>query len=360
MTNKELNIYIEKYKNGDQEAFNVIYQETYQSVYYTIYLLTKNTTIIEDFVQDTYLKVIDKIDSYKIGTNFKAWICTIAHNLSVNGLIQKSKEIPVELSSQTEYIFGPAPKNDTRIYKALEILEGEEKDFYLRNNLFLNPLNIFDLFLSAQNEEFDELLLDESSKQYFSEIVDDYKVCRKNLFQYHQCSLSDKRTMAMVYSYTYTIFDKIAFLIKNVYDLNIGERFYFNGDFFRHKLKINDVCLGKIKNDNILPLYLLASDVNDTQDENNRNKVISIESLKLRLTRNQIEHRSLALVDIEVLKRNALILLKNARNTILHTFMLIHSCPIDKSKDKITTIGTTYYQAVLNIVKEGNHKDLIK
>ena len=128
MTNKELNIYIEKYKNGDQEAFNVIYQETYQSVYYTIYLLTKNTTIIEDFVQDTYLKVIDKIDSYKIGTNFKAWICTIAHNLSVNGLIQKSKEIPVELSSQTEYIFGPAPKNDTRIYKALEILEGEEKE----------------------------------------------------------------------------------------------------------------------------------------------------------------------------------------------------------------------------------------
>lgn len=131
MTNKELNIYIEKYKQGDQEAFSVIYQETYQSVYYTIYLLTKNTTIIEDFVQDTYLKVIDKIDAYKIGTNFKAWICTIAHNLAVNGLIQKSKEIPVELSSQTEHIFGPAPKNDTRIYKALEILEGEEKEVFV-------------------------------------------------------------------------------------------------------------------------------------------------------------------------------------------------------------------------------------
>ena len=41
------------------------------------------------------------------------------------------EEIPVELSAQTEYIFGPAPKNDTRIYKALEILEGEEKEVYI-------------------------------------------------------------------------------------------------------------------------------------------------------------------------------------------------------------------------------------
>ena len=87
--------------------------------------------LIDDFVQDTYLKVIDKIDSYKIGTNFKAWICTIAHNLAVNGLLQKSKEIPIELSSQTEYLFGSAPKNDTRIYKALDLLEGEEKEVFI-------------------------------------------------------------------------------------------------------------------------------------------------------------------------------------------------------------------------------------
>ena len=109
---------------------------------------------------------------------------------------------------------------------------------------------------------------------------------------------------------------------------------------------------------------MLASDINDPQEDDETNgkkkRVISIESLKLRLTRNQIEHRSLSVVDTEVLKRNAFILLKIARNAILHAFMLIHSCPSDTTKDKVTTIGTTYYQAILNIVEEGIHKDLIK
>ena len=46
MTNKELDTYIELYKNGDQEAFNYIYNGTYQNVYYTIFLITKNKALI--------------------------------------------------------------------------------------------------------------------------------------------------------------------------------------------------------------------------------------------------------------------------------------------------------------------------
>lgn len=54
-----------------------------------------------------------------------------------------------------------------------------------------------------------------------------------------------------------------------------------------------------------------------------------------------------------------LILLKLARNTILHAFMLIHSYSVSDIEGKATTIGTTFYQAILNIVKENIHKDLI-
>ena len=312
--------------------------------------INKNNDIYKIALTNYQKSLIDKCDSCK------TWIDKRIFD-SVHGVIDmKMKDFGV-LAQCMKLTIAADTYEKT---KEIDSSWTEEKDFYLRNNLFLNPLNIFDLFLSAQNEEFDELLLDESSKQYFSEIVEDYKMCRKNLFEYHQDPRIDNRAMAMVYSYTYTIFDKIAFLISKVYDLNVGKVFYFKKNFFEYKLKSNNVDLGEIKNDNIVPLYLLASDVNDPQDENNEKNVISIESLKLRLTRNQIEHHSLVFVDSEVLKRNALILLKIARNAILHTFMLIHSCPIDKSKDKITTIGTTYYQAILNIVQEGKHKDLIK
>lgn len=131
MTKQELDQYILAFKNGDEEAFTEIYQETYQSVYYTIYLLTKNLSIIDDYVQDTYLQVINKLSSYQIGTNFKAWICRIAHNLTINGLLKSVKEIPLELSRATEHVFGPAPKKDDRIDKALDLLEGEEKELFI-------------------------------------------------------------------------------------------------------------------------------------------------------------------------------------------------------------------------------------
>ena len=106
---------------------------------------------------------------------------------------------------------------------------------------------------------------------------------------------------------------------------------------------------------------MLAIDINDDSPTNQEDEqpVLSIESLKMRLTRNQIEHRSIALVEEDTLRSNMLILLKLARNTIIHAFMLIHSCSVSDIEGKATTIGTTFYQAILNIVKENIHKDLI-
>ncbi len=240
----------------------------------------------------------------------------------------------------------------------------EEKDFYLRHSLFLNPINIFDVFLSAQNEDFDDLSIGEAGIKYFYEIVEDYKMCRKSLFEYQNGTNNNTRYIAMTYSYTYTIFDKIVYLIQHVYNLESKTKLYFSKQLFELEIKEENIKFGEIKNDNILPLFLLAIDVNDPQDENSNGKmnIISIESQELRLTRNKIEHRSLALVEDNILKRNFLILLKLARNAILHAFMLIHSCSLDDAKDKgkVTTIGTTFYQAILDIVKDGDHHDLIK
>lgn len=131
MTNKELDKYILEYIGGSDDAFDVIYQETYQSVYYTILLITKNVSIIDDYVQDTYLQMINKIKTYQIGTNFKAWICRIAHNLTINGVVKRDKEIPLALSRETEHIFGEAPKKDERIDKALDLLIGDEKEIFV-------------------------------------------------------------------------------------------------------------------------------------------------------------------------------------------------------------------------------------
>lgn len=47
-----------------------------------LYRLTTNLNDAEDLAQNTYLKVIDRIDTYEGRSSFKTWVFTIATNLS--------------------------------------------------------------------------------------------------------------------------------------------------------------------------------------------------------------------------------------------------------------------------------------
>lgn len=140
MTNKELDFYIVQFKEGNKEAFEVIYNETYKSVYYTIYLLVKNRDVIADCLQDTYLKAIEKINTYQIGTNFKAWISRIGHNLCLNQLLKEGKEKTVGLNEESIETLKCIPEKDDRIETALDILSGEEKQVFIY--LILDGLSV--------------------------------------------------------------------------------------------------------------------------------------------------------------------------------------------------------------------------
>ena len=132
MNSKELEKYVEEYINGNQEAFVTLYEETYKNVYYTIYLVVKNKSLIDDYVQDTYLKVIDKIKTnYTVGTNFKAWVSTIAHNIAVNGIIKSNKEVSFEITPETEMVFGATKEKDERMEKAMAYLTGDEREVFI-------------------------------------------------------------------------------------------------------------------------------------------------------------------------------------------------------------------------------------
>ena len=68
-----------------KEAINVAKEyKTKKYVYLSIYTYVKNQMTIDDLMQDTYMKAIDNLKSYKIGTNFYAWISMIARNTAIN------------------------------------------------------------------------------------------------------------------------------------------------------------------------------------------------------------------------------------------------------------------------------------
>ena len=91
MNNHELNLCVKEYMDGNIEKFNDIYYETKKIVYLSIYSILGNSAEIEDIMQDTYMKMINNLDSYKLCTNFKAWISSIARNLSLNEYNKKKR-----------------------------------------------------------------------------------------------------------------------------------------------------------------------------------------------------------------------------------------------------------------------------
>ncbi|NLD27061.1 MAG: RNA polymerase sigma factor [Acholeplasmataceae bacterium] len=127
MDHRELDNFIERYLNGDTSAFDIIYEETKKSVYLSIYSLIKDRSSIEDLMQDTYMKAINSLDYYQIGTNFRAWISRIARNTTINYLKKKNREDVVD-PQETTIISELEDKGNLLLDQALRILSEPEKE----------------------------------------------------------------------------------------------------------------------------------------------------------------------------------------------------------------------------------------
>ncbi len=79
MNNKTIALIKEK----NEEAFEQLYSEYKNLVYYVIFQIVKERDAAQRVLQDTFFTIYNKIEQYS-GGNFKFWILTIAKNLAYN------------------------------------------------------------------------------------------------------------------------------------------------------------------------------------------------------------------------------------------------------------------------------------
>lgn len=74
---------VSSYKAGDSDAFTELYERYIQRIYDFVYFKTHHKQTAEDIVSQTFLQMIEKIDTFnsKKGT-FSAWLHRIARNLT--------------------------------------------------------------------------------------------------------------------------------------------------------------------------------------------------------------------------------------------------------------------------------------
>ncbi len=97
---------INLYLDGDPLAFSTLVNRYKDRIYTSIYLLVKDKYLAEDIFQDSFIRIIDTLQSgrYSDEGKFLPWAMRIAHNLCVDHF-RKVKRTPVIKTSDDRDIF---------------------------------------------------------------------------------------------------------------------------------------------------------------------------------------------------------------------------------------------------------------
>ena len=92
---------IRTYIKGDINSLNVLIQRHKNKVYTSILFLLKDQYLAEDIFQETFIKVIDSLNSgtYKEEGKFLPWVLRISHNLCID-YFRKIKRKPVIVDAE--------------------------------------------------------------------------------------------------------------------------------------------------------------------------------------------------------------------------------------------------------------------
>ena len=126
--NDDINILIEKLIQRDNQAFETIYYRTNKMIYSIIITIAKDEMVTEDLMQETYIKMIKSIHSFKRGKNFNTWLGTIARNLAIDYYRRNQKTITVDIQEEGQLLFSNQSVNEDIKAEALELLNHLNED----------------------------------------------------------------------------------------------------------------------------------------------------------------------------------------------------------------------------------------
>ncbi|KFZ27372.1 MAG: ECF RNA polymerase sigma factor SigW [Candidatus Izimaplasma bacterium HR2] len=133
MSNSDIKILVKQLQNGDMSVFDDLYYQTKDIVFYSILGILKDYSISEDIMQDTYLKALSKIHSYKPTHSFKSWIVTIAKNLAINEFNRRKRETTIDIQTDEMFLGQTESRSENQILieQIFKVLNDTEREIVL-------------------------------------------------------------------------------------------------------------------------------------------------------------------------------------------------------------------------------------
>ena len=124
-----------------------LYKENYQFVFKYLLVLSKDKHLAEDLSQETFLKAIEKIKTFKGECKFSTWLCKIGKNLYLNYLKKHNRiKFLEEEKINNLTITLEELQNDEdniKLYKEIEKLDNTTKEimfFRIKENLSIKEI----------------------------------------------------------------------------------------------------------------------------------------------------------------------------------------------------------------------------
>ena len=101
----ELSEFVKRARDGDSDAFTILYEKTYNQAFYTVKSMIKDDDAVSDILQDSYIKAFVHIDSFKGDDKFLPWIKQIAANTARDWIKKKKPILFTDLSDGEDIAF---------------------------------------------------------------------------------------------------------------------------------------------------------------------------------------------------------------------------------------------------------------
>lgn len=144
--NKDLELVKTYLKSRDNKIMRILVTNSIDQLKRVVYRVCQDDALTEDMIHDTYIKVIEKLNSFKGNASFTTWVCQIGINLTLTYLKAK-KNNQKSYSHTAEAYHAEEKPNTTDIDDSVTFINEEIKKLPedLKVTLTLNVLENYSI-----------------------------------------------------------------------------------------------------------------------------------------------------------------------------------------------------------------------
>lgn len=127
MAFQEDNIYIEKIRKGNPAAFASLVEKHKDMVFTIIVKIVRKPEDAEEIAQDVFLKVYEKLESFRGDSKFSTWLYRIAYNAAIS----KTRKRRLEVEALDDFTINNYSVDDVK--EELGLIDAEEQQVLLKD-----------------------------------------------------------------------------------------------------------------------------------------------------------------------------------------------------------------------------------